>query len=145
MGRCEWCAKELDAPAKTGRPRRYCSGRCREAARRDRTAVKRIKPFEGFKTKIETPPLPSMSQRRAAVFAHVATLVEGAAPAPIETRLARVIFELAEALKVFEEAADKMPPGIRWRCENSAAALHVLLDEHWQGVLRGGQARPESE
>lgn len=34
---CQQCAKPLPPPQRTGRTRRYCSGRCRSAARRDRS------------------------------------------------------------------------------------------------------------
>lgn len=46
MARCEWCSARL-WPAGTGRPARFCDGRCRQAARRAQLlAVEYTEPWQ---------------------------------------------------------------------------------------------------
>lgn len=84
---CAECPNPLPKPKGTGRPRRYCSDRCRQKARRRRTAL----PW---------PPAPPPNYpsdprvvRRRTAEALVATL-EGDRPAPPEDQLVQGLLEI---------------------------------------------------
>jgi hypothetical protein len=62
---CLSCGEKLPAHARTGRPRNYCSNRCRGKTRRDKKAVQRLKNDSGP----GTPDTPQNSENSLAVSA----------------------------------------------------------------------------
>ena len=112
---CEFCGAPI-ARAATGRPRRYCSGRCRTAANRERQAFT-------FGT---LDPVDADAVRALTVEAVEATLA-GAAPSDPIGQLARAVSE-TEALAVeYGRLARSTPPNLGARSAEMSDHLRAGL------------------
>lgn len=102
---CRTCGTPLPVPARAGRPRLYCSARCRYGARHDRDRRREREP----RAAVELPPAPEPD--RAAIAAELALLVApAAAPAAPEDQLARALLELRAVGSALERLRHELPP-----------------------------------
>lgn len=108
--RCAYCDAELDArkPHHAGRPRRYCSDRCRKAAYRNRLRSQ-DEPALEFVT--DMPPLP-------------------AAP-PADELVAQTVLEARSTVVTLAQLAPVARRPFAWRCERAAIEMKATLDAYF--------------
>lgn len=110
---CSWCSHDITprAPGHAGRPRHYCSDRCRKAAYRARHR-RQLEPALAFVA--ELPALPSQ-------------------PSPDEL-IMRTVFEARGAAATFARLAPIARRDFAWRCEHAAAQIKRTIDDYFPGV-----------
>ncbi len=111
--RCSWCAAEitLRSPGRPGRPRRFCSDRCRKAAYRARRR-RDLEPALAFVA--ELPELPP----------------EGS---PDEL-IAQTVLQTRGAAATFARLAPVARRDFAWRCEHAAVEIKRTIDDYFPGV-----------
>lgn len=103
--RCVECGDPLPVPSSTGRPRRYCSAKCRYAARRRiRGAV--------IPAAVLVDPLPQDDPRARELLRNALAEDEPAAP---EDRLAELLLELQAVTAELDRIAPALAPAVRVR------------------------------
>jgi hypothetical protein len=112
-------------PAAAGRPRYYCSDRCRYADRKRKAQGARLA-GDGFV------PAPSAARR-----AELALALAGAAAAAPEDRLATLLLELLGIAAQLEHLERDLEPTLRFRSERLRRALVLALDNDFGEVIRG--------
>jgi len=111
---CAACSRPL-TPAPTGRPRLYCSPRCRKAASRARArSWWPADPLAG-------PPLDAPA------------LV--APDAPPDEQVAAAVLETLALAGALHRLGREARPRLAWRCETLAAALDAALADTFAGVV----------
>lgn len=110
---CQHCGGELPARAshRAGRPRKFCSDRCRKAAYRQRHQPS-YEPALDFVA--DLPPLPPT-------------------PAPDEL-LARTLLDARCIAATFARLAPVARPQFSWRCERAAVEIARAIDDYFPGV-----------
>ena len=122
---CATCGEPLPRrPRPNGRARRYCSGRCRQAAYRARevAGIPRGEPQA-------PPPPPGSSDAEVVSWLTNFTFTEmHPVKAAVEVVLMlRTIVDRTHRLSVVGES----PPGLAWRHEATAAAVERILADYW--------------
>jgi len=132
---CAWCGRPLAAPVGRGRPRRYCSSRCRSAAYRSR-----FRAWSFLKT--EAPPLAFAADAELLGLGQGVPRPEESTAASVSETLLTALFGCAE-LRRHSIAA--VPP-LAARCGAVAEALDVALSHEFGPLLAAGhkQRDPES-
>lgn len=117
--RCEECGRGLPPPQRAGRPRRFCSDACRQAARDRR---------RGGWQALDEPSLPStpLPPRRRTLEA-LAGLLEGVPPAPAENQLARALLETRVLSHEFRRLARELRGLASARAQALGDALEAAL------------------
>lgn len=121
---CTVCGDPIAPRPTPGRPRLYCSGRCRTEAYRDRQA-RSIQPA----STIPRPPQAPAPVIRAEILQATDALFEAEAAAPPAERLARLIIEarvLAHQASLLEP---ELAPQLAWRVLMLAERITFALDE----------------
>lgn len=113
---CCVCGRQLTVAA-TGRPRRYCSERCRERARRAREAEACREAAAATEAQLEAP------TPGAAVLETALSQLVGLPPGRPERVVESLIMEARSLSAAFGVAGRRMPPQLAWRCE--ALAEHI--------------------
>ncbi len=131
MAVCKFCGVDLPTPARTGRPRAYCSSACRTAASRERV--------EGSWdwTQPAQPAAVVEAQTREVLLEVAESIIEEVAAAPAEERLARAIVETRVLSSGYGRLAPDLPPALAWR----AAEMSTTLGESVERLF----GRPEDE
>jgi len=108
ISRCLWCGQPIEQPL-TGRPRRYCSERCRTRARRER-------------------------QKRAwsLIGRPQHELVTGAAP---ESILSQALTDLRTTARALAATAPYLSPSFAGRAEATAERVLDVVKREWGDVL----------
>ena len=108
ISRCLWCGLPIEQPL-TGRPRRYCSERCRTRARRER-------------------------QKRAwsLIGRPQHELVTGAAP---EAILSQALTDLRTTARALAATAPYLSPSFAVRAEATAECVLDVVKREWGDVL----------
>ncbi len=109
MATCVNCGGPLPPPGKAGPPRRYCSGRCREAARRRRVNV----------LKAEIVPRRDRAHAEPSPRAHP------------DQQVAVAVLEATRVSGAFLRLASEARPQLSWRCEKVGAGLRSLLADNF--------------
>jgi hypothetical protein len=126
---CARCGERLPPPSSAGgRPRRYCSDRCRHAAKKARWAVE---PLEELETVVPADP---HALRRESLEA-VAGLLEGAPAAPPEEQLARALIEQRALEWRFRRLEPDLPPQLAARSSGFAGHVRDGLDHYFEELL----------
>jgi hypothetical protein len=114
IARCHHCEAPLPArpPGRAGRPRIFCSERCKRAAYRARRQPRELEPYPIGD--LELPPLPP-------------------APSPDEL-MAQALAQARDVAASFALLAQVARRSLAWRCELAAADMMRTLDEHFPGV-----------
>ena len=120
---CAQCGRALPPRARTGRPRRYCSGACRTEASRDRQAL------EVYVEDVEQPPAKLVAaQVREELLEVAEAVLVSELSAPPEDRLARAIVETRVLSTEYGRLAPELPPGLAWRAEDMSTSLDRSVD-----------------
>ena len=118
MPLCAACNTPIAQPA-TGRPRLYCSPRCRKAAARARAQT--WWPAKG-------------APAGGAVPVEEAVLVAQAAAAPTDEQVAAAVMECIALAGSLHRLGHEARPRLRWRCEKLAEVLDTALRDLFPGV-----------
>lgn len=118
--RCTTCGEPIPARATPGRPRRYCSGRCRTEAYRQRQAAA----FEAEQIGPQPNPLEYV---RAELLAVADTIATNNAAAPVEDQLARAIIETRTLAGSFRRLEPRLPNGLGWRAGEASKRLERVV------------------
>ena len=121
---CLVCGQRLTV-APTGRPRRYCSGRCRERARRARSA-------EAFSEACLTGERSAAPQPSAAELTATINQMVGLPPGPPEEVLQSLVMGARALTAAFGLAARATPPQLAWRCEEMAEQIATALQRFFE-------------
>ena len=113
IARCYHCDAEIPPrqSGRAGRPRRFCSDRCRKAAYRERRQRLALEPFP---IDLELPELPSSL--------------------PPDELVARTILDARSAAATFARLSQVARRTFAWRCEVVADEIARTLDRHFPGV-----------
>lgn len=114
--------------AKTGRPRRYCSARCRDEAYRDRQAADLWEPWDGNVSDTD------LARAREEMQPQVDQLLEGAKAAPPEERLARAIVETQYLAQTYHQLGSEVPPALQWRSLRMSETITAALRRFFGGI-----------
>lgn len=117
---CEFCGDSLPQAASTGRPRRFCSGRCREGARREREMHQVWEPLDR----------PVAVATVADDLAALDALVDEVNASP-DDRLARAVLETRNLSHGFRSVAREVRPQLAVRAQKMATALDAAVDENF--------------
>lgn len=121
--RCANCGDPIPPRATPGRPRRYCSGRCRTEAYRDRLAAE-------FLAEPITEPQPRPDTLiRAELLEVAAALVEDSEAAPPEDQLTRAVIESRTVASQFRRLEPRLPKGLAWRAGEAGRRIDETLDD----------------
>ena len=107
---CAACNAPIVQPA-TGRPRLYCSARCRKAATRARARTW----------------WPSEAPAAGTVPVEEAVLVAQAAAAPTDDQVAAAVLECVALVGSLRRLGHEARPRLAWRCEKLAEILDAGL------------------
>lgn len=132
---CAWCGVPLAPPAGRGRPRRYCSSRCRAAAYRSRSRA------WSFLSE-EAPPLAFAADAELLGLGQGVPRPEEATAESVSETVLTAIFVCAELRRHSVAAA----PPLAARCGAVAEALDAALAHEFGPLLAAGhkQRDPES-
>ena len=114
---CAQCGVEIPPRARPGNQRRYCSGRCRTEASRDRQALAVYEP-ETLK-----PVAVVAAQAREELLQVAESIIVEDAQAPATDRLARAIVETRVLSTGYARLAPELPPGLAWRAADMSSTL----------------------
>lgn len=111
---CLECGQRITQPA-TGRPRLYCSGRCRQAACRRARAGANLAPAEALE--------PVGDER-------------GVLPASVhpDEQVARAVLEARGLAAALRRLGREARPQLAWRCEGVGAALDDALARYFKEI-----------
>jgi len=112
--KCVGCGVPIQQP-RTGRPRRYCSTRCKKADYRRR------------QNEIVWEPLDH------AVVEHVPEPTPSGDP---DTAVAGAVLEARTLAGTFRNLGRRARPQLAWRCTKTGEAIHGALDDYFKGVDR---------
>lgn len=121
---CAACNEPLTR-APTGRPRLYCSPRCRKAASRERA--------RGYTWLPPADPPAGLDVDVPAPDALAAALV--APDAPLDEQVAGAVLAALTLAGVLHRLGREARPRFAWRCETLAAALDAALADTFAGVV----------
>lgn len=120
---CAQCGRDLPPRARTGRPRRYCSGACRMEASRDRQAL------AVYAEDVPQPPVELVQAQTREVLLEVAdAIIEGTVSAEPTEQLARAIVETRVLSTQYGRLVPELPPGLAWRAEDMSGVLDRTVD-----------------
>jgi hypothetical protein len=124
MTACAYCGSELNSLGTRGPKRQYCSGRCRQAASRERQAVTHVdwKPAE-LKTVAPAPPSP---KREVSIFNELAG-VAVRRPQSAQELVAQALSDAHALVGVLRRASEMKTDGLSWRCQELADSIHQEL------------------
>lgn len=128
MSMCEMCGAPIAQPS-TGRRRRYCSGRCRMAASRERQGFT-LDPSalaDGLVTDDMTAPVDEITLRRFTADALAAEL-EGVQPGDPVSRLVAAVAETENLAYTYKRLAQEAPRNLAWRANAMAEHIRRGLD-----------------
>jgi hypothetical protein len=128
MNVCEMCGASLTVAA-TGRKRRYCSGRCRQAASRERQGftVDAAALGDAVLPEVTAAPVDEVTLRRFTAEALAAEL-EGVQPGDPMTRLIAAVGETENLAYTYKTLAQIAPRNLAWRANAMAEHLRRGLD-----------------
>jgi endogenous inhibitor of DNA gyrase (YacG/DUF329 family) len=111
---CMECGAAVTQPT-TGRPRMYCSKRCRQAAFRRSGSIAKLVPVDHMET--------------------VGT-AHGTLPAPAhpDDQVARAIFEARGIGAAFFRLGREARPALAWRCEEVGKAIEEALHAYFEEI-----------
>jgi len=124
MPSCSWCGAALPPPKGTGRPRAFCSGACRQAAWKERTAP------EGW----AGPAVDHVDEaalRTATLDALEAELVRAKAAPPVD-QLGRAVQEARVLASTFASLSKRVPSPLAWRADGVAVAVREALSRFFE-------------
>lgn len=130
---CENCREPLPAPARTGRPRKTCSKRCRDALHLERQA-QRLIDSEIFEPISDQPPVTEASLRRITIEA-LADALDNKPPAPPEERLISAVVETRVLAWNFKRLSREVRPDLSWRAELMSDSMTEDLGRIFEGVI----------
>ena len=121
---CRQCGAKLPPPVtKRGRPRAYCSARCRDEAYRERLGSEIRWDEKEFRTPIAPEVL--IAETLPAVDA----LLEGVNAAPPPERLARAVIETRVLAHNFRRLEPDLEPALAWRAGEMAETLDSAVED----------------
>ena len=112
--KCASCGVPIQQP-RTGRPRRYCSPRCKKADYRRRANEIVWEPLDHAVAEHVPEPTPT--------------------PNPDEA-VALAIMEARTLAGSFRNLGHRARPQFAWRCVKTGEAIHTALDDYFKGVDR---------
>ncbi|CAB4218578.1 hypothetical protein UFOVP1608_38 [uncultured Caudovirales phage] len=118
---CVYCQEPLPPRGRSGPARRYCSGRCRQAASRDRAVAVEWDVWTGSTT-ADDPTIEELPEYLTS--AHTATPEDQLAQAIVETR------SLAE---IYRRLALENGPNLAWRASRMADTLTAAVRRYFNG------------
>lgn len=124
---CQVCGESIPARPTPGRPRRYCSGRCR-------TEAYRIRQSEAFNTDLDTPQPRTDAYLRAELLEVADVLLTGDSKATPEEQLARAVIESRTLAATFQRLSTQLPPGLAWRASSMATQISSTLKKLFGGT-----------
>lgn len=124
---CAICGEAIPARATPGRPRRYCSGRCR-------TEAYRIRQMDAFDSELVGPQPSPAAYLRAELVQVAETIIEAEAKAPAEEQLARAIIEARALAAAFHGLSPQLPPALAWRAGTMAQQITTTLKRLFGGT-----------
>lgn len=127
MGICESCGTALPARAKTGRPRRYCSPRCRDEAWRRRQVVDDWVTLEPLEPR-------AGNGRREDLVAAAEAILDAEPIKPPEERLTSAVLESALLAHEFADVAGRVPRGLAWRATGMSDEIQTALRRYFPPV-----------
>lgn len=125
-GNCRQCGAEIQVAGGRGRPRAYCSHRCRDEAYKDRLARsvwedERPAPVDASQLLVET--LPAMD-----------SMLEQLEKAPPAERLAKAVIESKVLAHNFRRLEPELEPGLAWRAGEMAETIDEAITEIFPGI-----------
>lgn len=121
METCPTCREPLPPRASTGRPRKYCSARCRDDAYRERLAQQEV-----WQTLDDVQPVDDASLKRMTAEA-VAEALNGIPNKSPEDRLAQAILETRNLAWHYRKLSRELRPDLGWRAERMGDSLLSTL------------------
>lgn len=121
METCPSCREPLPARASTGRPRKYCSARCRDDAYRERLAQQEV-----WQRLDDVQPIDEESLKRMTAEA-VAEALNGLPNASPEDRLAQAILESRNLAWHYKALSREIRPDLAWRAERMGDSIMSAL------------------
>lgn len=123
---CRQCGTPFEVKPGRGRPRAYCSARCRDEAYRDRLARsvtwdERSAPVPAERVAAET--LPALE-----------ALIADSEAAPPQERLARAVIETRVLAHNFRRLEPDLEPGLAWRAGEMAETIDEAVDQIFPGI-----------
>lgn len=133
LPRCPHCSGPMPSSKSRGRPRRWCSDRCRREASRARVA-ERDGGWESLGSALAEIPDDPLTVRRATLEALADTL-EGAPAAPPEDQLAECIRHAQVVAFRLRRLAPEVAPALRGRALGLAESITAGLARHFKEVI----------
>lgn len=130
--RCSTCQEPLPPSAKTGRPRRYCSKRCRDEAFRERAAL-RIVDAQIFEPAEGAPPVSEAVLRQITIDA-IAEALDNKPPAPPEDQLIAAVIETKVLARNYKRLSREVRPDLSWRAERMHDTMTDAVGRLFEGV-----------
>jgi len=115
---CAHCCAPIVQPLGAGRPRVYCSTRCRVAGHRARVVREEFETIEVFE----------VAPAEASVSA------PPVAPVSTDEQVARAILEARMVAGAFLRLGHEVRPAFAWRCENTGLDIKAALDAYFEGI-----------
>lgn len=125
--RCVICGDPIPPRATPGRPRRYCSGRCR-------TEAYRIRQAEAFNADLTTPQPRPDAYIRAEMLDVADLLLTGETKASPEDQLARAVIESRSLAASFQRISLELPAELAWRAQTMAAQISSNIKRLFGGT-----------
>lgn len=110
---CPVCGQRLPPAPRRGRPRVYCSDRCRKKDERRRSGSY-IAVSSALKKEPRAPSTPTTDEQ-----------------------VARALLEARGLAGAFLRLGHEARPAFAWRCELIGLGLHELIDKHFEGADHG--------
>lgn len=120
---CPVCGDAITPRATPGRPRRYCSGRCRTEAYRTRQALE----LELGEPLEDQPNVDTVV--RAELLDVADALIDDSRSAPPEEQLVRAVIETRNLAHSYRRLAPRLPTGLAWRADQAGARIDAVVDD----------------
>lgn len=128
---CRQCGAKLPPPAsKRGRPRVYCSDRCKDEAYRDRLSSE----IRWDEREVGSPVAPDVLIRETVPA--IDALLEAADSAPAPERLARAVIETRVLAHNYRRLEVDLEPALAWRAGEMAETLTEAVEEIFPSVSK---------
>jgi len=125
------CRQQLPPPAPTGRPRRYCSAKCRQAALRVRTtpAAQDLQAFDPANlVPVVTADVDQIREQTAAVDA----LLDRRPPADPDSRVEHAVLQAKALSFELNRLGQIARPEFAWRCSKLAESINAGLRRYFK-------------
>lgn len=123
---CVQCGEVLPPRGKSGPARRYCSGRCRQAALRDRQSAIEWDAWQNANADVD------LSKLTVAAVEPLPALLAEIDSAPPEDQLARAVLETKTLAETYHRLGHETGPNLAWRATRMGDTLTAALRRYFQ-------------